>query len=222
MAPLPPAAAKTNAGSTHRTLEHRRARGEGAGSANVARNLALETPFFETPGRALKGLRRSASFGSAPTRPRIREEGSPSPENTRLKMPGTENPGRSNQALKEAYAKDHAHVPWTSDAEKLPQPVGPPPDHQALVLGAMSSRNDRQRVRTCEAALAEAQQALGAKNDEAARLQAELEAERRVAEAQRKRGAATERALRVQLEAAVYESSERAEDGERLVASRNQ
>jgi hypothetical protein len=197
----------------------------------------LAATSFETPAQrqasgptAGSGLRRTTSAGRLQ---RTREASSlhspsnaenPLPCNTSWFKTDLNTPGYATQALKMGYSKERAHVPWAGPEKALPPPCGGPPGHQAMHLGALSSRNDRARVQEYAARLEEEQaahvEAVAAADRRLWAVQAELRTARRGAEAERQRAAATERQLRAQLAAAAHEAGEEIVDGQRIASAR--
>lgn len=203
----------------------------GRQTEGVSCNLAATS--FETPAqRQASGLRRTTSAGRLQ---RTREASSlqspsnaenPLPCNTSWFKTDLNSPGYATLSLKMGYSKERAHVPWAGPDKALPPPSGGPPGHQAMHLGALSSRNDRARVQEYAARLEEQQaanvEAAAAADKRLWAVQAELRTARRGAEAERQRAAATERQIRAQLAAAAHEAGEEIVDGQRIASARGQ
>mmetsp|Transcript_81230 Transcript_81230/g.197214 ORF Transcript_81230/g.197214 Transcript_81230/m.197214 type:complete len:508 (-) Transcript_81230:379-1902(-) len=209
----------------------------GRWTEGVSCNLAATS--FETPAQrhasgptASSGLRRTTSAGRLQRTREIRSLQSPSnaenplPCNTSWFKTDLNSPGYATLSLKMGYSKERAHVPWAEPDKAVPLPSGGPPDHQAMHLGALSSRNDRARVQEYAARLKEQQANSVAESAVADRrlwaVQAELRTARRGAEAERQRAAATEHQMRAQLAAAAHEAGEEIVDGQRIASARGQ
>ena len=158
-----------------------------------------------TSAGRLRRTREASSLQSAPSNAEY-----PLPCNTSWFKTDLNSPGYATLSLKMGYSKERAHVQWAGPDKALPPPSGGPPGHQAMHLGALSSRNDRARVQEYAARLEEQQaanvEAAAAADKRLWAVQAELRTARRGAEAERQRTAATERQIRAQLAAAAHEA----------------
>ena len=105
-----------------------------------------------TSAGRLRRTREASSLQSAPSNAEY-----PLPCNTSWFKTDLNSPGYATLSLKMGYSKERAHVPWAEPDKAVPLPSGGPPDHQAMHLGALSSRNDRARVQEYAARLKEQQ-----------------------------------------------------------------